>query len=91
MDKYIDVLRHYQVYDNSPEAKRLIPKKNREINTEHIAKELHDLRYEVARQVIEEYFEWKSEWNGDYPDIREHTELVDWLSEQGEDISIGGK
>ena len=75
-DKYIGILRN----------------NNFSITTsELIAQELHALRYEVARQVVEEYYAQaikKSSYSKTFWK-RQRVLAIDCLSEQGETITIG--
>ena len=82
IDKIVGILDKYGEYTGI--AHTAISGTNYKI----IAKEIHALRYEVARQVMKEYNEWLSEWDGDYPAPQEYMALDDWLSEQGEDVTI---
>ncbi len=40
---------------------------------------LNVVERQVARRMYKEYKQWLSEWNGDYPDEREHATFSDWL------------
>ena len=51
-----------------------------------IAQELHALRYEVARQVIEEY---KVEFPNSFDCHEVADDIINWLALQGETITIG--
>ena len=37
---------------------------------------------EIAKRLYEEYEQWLSEWDGDYPNVREHATFEDWLDKE---------
>ena len=43
--------------------------------------EINKRRLEI-KEKVEEYNQWKSEWNGDYPDEREHMTFEGWLDKE---------
>ena len=72
-DKYIGILNKHICVDC------LIEKRHKEA----IAQELHALRYEVTRQVVREC------WEDMETNCVCFNDIIDWLADQGETITIG--
>ena len=81
MDKYIEILTSAvsRTYDSMDDVIY-------SYDIEGLAQELHALRYEVARQVWEEYQRYRVDCTRDG---FETLSFDDWLADQGETITIG--
>jgi len=49
------------------------------IDEKQIASHERETEAEIARRMYQEYEQWLSKWDGDYPNEREHTTFTDWL------------